>query len=34
LQLICFNNPVPDKWQPMPKTCEAVGKGGHSKVTE
>ena len=24
LQLICFNNPVPDKWQPMPETCEGV----------
>jgi hypothetical protein len=25
LQLICFNNPVPDDWQPMPETCEGVG---------
>jgi len=24
LQLICFNNPVPDDWQPMPETCESV----------
>jgi TolB-like protein len=24
LQLICFNNPVPDDWQPMPDTCEGV----------
>jgi len=24
LQLICFNNPVPDQWQPMPETCEGV----------
>ncbi len=24
LQLICFNNPVPGGWQPMPKTCEGV----------
>jgi len=24
LQLICFNNPVPDDWQPMPETCEGV----------
>ena len=24
LQLICFNNPVPDDWQPLPKTCEGV----------
>ena len=24
LQLVCFNNPVPDNWQPMPETCERV----------
>jgi TolB-like protein len=24
LQLICFNNPVPSGWQPMPETCEGV----------
>jgi TolB-like protein/Tfp pilus assembly protein PilF len=24
LQLICFNNPVPDIWRPMPETCERV----------
>ncbi len=24
LQLICFNNPVPGAWQPLPETCEAV----------
>ena len=24
LQLICFDNPVPEDWQPMPKTCEGV----------
>jgi tetratricopeptide (TPR) repeat protein len=24
LQLICFNNPVPDHWQPLPETCEEV----------
>ncbi len=24
LQLICFNNPVPDNWQPLPATCEGV----------
>ena len=24
LQLICFNNPVPDDWQPMPETCKGV----------
>jgi hypothetical protein len=26
LQLICFDNPVPDDWQPMPETCEGVDK--------
>jgi tetratricopeptide (TPR) repeat protein len=24
LQLICYNNPVPDDWQPLPETCEGV----------
>jgi TolB-like protein/Tfp pilus assembly protein PilF len=24
LQLVCFNNPVPDEWQPLPETCEGV----------
>jgi tetratricopeptide (TPR) repeat protein len=24
LQLICFNNPVPDRWQPLRETCEGV----------
>jgi hypothetical protein len=24
LQMICFNNPVPDHWQPLPETCEGV----------
>ncbi len=24
LQLICFNNPAPDNWQPLPETCEGV----------
>jgi TolB-like protein/Flp pilus assembly protein TadD len=24
LQLICFNNPVPDEWQPLPGTCEGI----------
>jgi len=24
LQLICFNNPTPDNWQPLPQTCEGV----------
>jgi hypothetical protein len=24
LQLICFNNPTPDDWQPLPETCEGI----------
>ncbi len=24
LQLICFNNPTPDNWQPLPATCVGV----------
>ena len=24
LQLICFENPVPDHWRPLPETCEGV----------
>lgn len=24
LQLICFNNPVPNDWQPLPETCAGV----------
>ena len=24
LQLICFNNPAPDNWQPLPETCLGV----------
>ena len=24
LQLICFNNPAPEDWRPMPETCEGV----------
>ena len=24
LQLICFNNPTPDNWQPLPETCENI----------
>ena len=24
LQLICFNNPVPDEWQPLKETCKGV----------
>ncbi len=24
LQLLCFNNPVPNEWRPLPETCEGV----------
>ena len=24
LQLICFNNPASEVWQPLPETCEGV----------
>jgi tetratricopeptide (TPR) repeat protein len=24
LQLVCFNNPVPDNWRPLPQTCDGV----------
>jgi tetratricopeptide (TPR) repeat protein len=24
LQLICFSNPAPQEWQPLPETCEGV----------
>ena len=24
LQVICFNNPVPEDWRPLPETCEGV----------
>ena len=24
LELICFNNPAPDVWQPLPATCEKI----------
>jgi len=24
LQIICFDNPVPDEWQPLPETCQGV----------
>ena len=24
LQIICYNNPVPESWQPLPETCEGV----------
>ena len=24
LKLICFKNPTPENWQPLPKTCEGV----------
>jgi TolB-like protein/Tfp pilus assembly protein PilF len=28
LQLICFNNPTPDDWRPLPETCEGVVQQG------
>jgi TolB-like protein/Tfp pilus assembly protein PilF len=28
LQMMCFNNPVPDAWQPLPETCEGVATAG------
>jgi len=31
LQLICFNNPVPDDWRPLPETCEGVENGTDPK---
>lgn len=31
LQLICFNNPTPEHWQPLPETCEGVVKSGYSE---
>jgi tetratricopeptide (TPR) repeat protein len=24
LQMMCFDNPVPDAWQPLPETCEGI----------
>jgi hypothetical protein len=24
LQMMCFNNPVAESWQPLPETCEGV----------
>jgi len=24
LQMMCYNNPVPEAWQPLPETCEGV----------
>jgi len=26
LQILCFNNPVPDAWRPLPETCAGVTK--------
>jgi hypothetical protein len=26
LQMICFDNPNPGEWQPLPETCEGVEK--------
>ncbi len=31
LELICFNNPVPIDWQPMPETCDGVGSSENSE---
>ena len=28
LQMMCFNNPVPETWQPLTETCEGVATGG------
>ena len=28
LQIMCFNNPVPETWQPLTETCEGVATGG------
>jgi TolB-like protein/Tfp pilus assembly protein PilF len=30
LQLICFNNPAPDEWQPMPETCAGLDRQGEN----
>jgi TolB-like protein/Tfp pilus assembly protein PilF len=30
LQMICFNNPVPDTWQPLAATCEGVAAAGRN----
>ena len=24
LQLVCYHNPIPDTWQPLPETCAGV----------
>jgi TolB-like protein len=32
LQLICFDNPVPDNWQPLPETCEGVRQEEMDKI--
>ena len=34
LQLICFNNPTPDNWQPLPETCEGVEEQNRLQVPE
>jgi len=28
LQVICFNNPVPQAWRPLPETCDGVPESG------
>ncbi len=30
LQLICFQNPVPDRWQPMAETCHGLKRAPES----
>ena len=34
LQLICFNNPTPDNWQPLPETCDGVEDQSRLQVPE
>ena len=34
LQLICYNNPVPDDWQPLPETCEGVVEQSRLRVPD
>jgi tetratricopeptide (TPR) repeat protein len=31
LQLICFNNPAPNEWRPLPETCEGVVETGTAR---
>jgi hypothetical protein len=34
LQLICFNNPTPDNWQPLTETCDGVEDQSRLQVPE